>query len=137
MAEERDHAGCVSAWLRTAAHEAPSERLTELFEQALRALWQRAHVTLGGITLTAIVDRVLYSAAEQYPVLSSLSVEPTGLQFQEFRERATRESRDQLIEAIRFGLIEFLTVLGDLTGDILTPALHAQLLTVAPKKAPS
>jgi hypothetical protein len=137
MVEERDHAACVRAWLQTAAREATSERLTELFEQAFRALWQRAHVTLGGITLTAIVDRVLYSAAEQHPVLSSLRVEPTGLQFQEFRERASRENPDQLIEAIRFGLIEFLTVMGDLTGDILTPALHAQLLTVAPKKAAS
>jgi hypothetical protein len=137
MVDERDHMKCVSAWLETAACAGPPERLAQLFEEAFGVLWQRAHLTLGGITLTAIVDRVLYSASEQYPVLSSLRVEPTGLQFQEFREHASKERADHLIEAIRFGLTEFLTVLGDLTGDILTPVLHAQLLKVAPKKAPS
>ena len=45
------------------------------------ALWNRANLTLGEVTLTAIVDRVLYSAAEQFPPFESLKVEPAGIDF--------------------------------------------------------
>jgi hypothetical protein len=37
----------------------------------------------------------------------------------------------ELREAIRFVLVELLTVLGNLTAEILTPALHAEISRVA------
>ncbi len=41
----------------------------------------------------------------------------------------------QLRAAVRFVLVEFLSVLGVLTAEILTPALHAELARLADKPA--
>ena len=135
MPDENNHRARVDAWMDRAAKEAPPERLLDAFERAFNALWRRARVTLGDVTLMAILDRVLYNAAEQFPPLSSLEIDATGLRTDKFRVRAGSSHRDQIGEGIRFILLEFLTVLGNLTAEVLTPALHAELAKVAAKDA--
>jgi hypothetical protein len=125
--DENDHYARVDAWMDRATKEASPERLLAAFERAFGAMWQRARVTLGDVTLTAILDRVLYNAAERFPQLSSLEVDATGLRSDKVRERAGSLHADQLEEGIRFILVEFLTVLGNLTAEVLTPALHSEL----------
>jgi len=137
MLEAREHGACVDAWLERAANRLPSDRLLLVFVQGFDALWGRAHQTLGDVMLMAIADRVLYVAAEQYPFLSALKVEPAGIRCQELQQQAGSLHRDRLAEAVRFVLVEFLTVLGTLTAEILTPALHAELLQTAPAEAGS
>ena len=95
-----------------------------------RALWNQAYLTLGEITLTAIVDRVLYDAAERFPPFESLKVEATGIDCRELRDKPEVWDDRDLAEGIRFVLIEFLIVIGNLTAEILTPALHAELSKV-------
>ena len=129
LPDEANHAAHVEAWLEGAAKTLPRTQLVTLFERALVALWGRAEVTLGEVTLTAIVDRVLYTASETYPYLSTLKVEKTGASFDEFRQQGAQHAN--LPEAIRLALVEFLTVLGHLTDEILTPALHAELSKVS------
>ncbi|WP_437980070.1 hypothetical protein [Sorangium sp. So ce117] len=131
MRDANGHSGCVDAWMERAAEGLPAERLIQVFERAFAALWRRALVTLGEVTLGAIVDRVLYNASERYTMLSSLRVESTGLCCETLHERAGGLRRDQLAEGIRFIMIEFLVVLGNLTAEILTPALHAELSNIA------
>ena len=87
-------------------------------------LWQRSQLTLGDVTLTAIVDRVLHLAGEQFPALGSVALSEAGLSW---REPPAGADPARLAEGIRFVLVEFLTVLGNLTAEILTPALHAEL----------
>jgi hypothetical protein len=115
MIDAREHGACVDAWLERAADRLPSDKLLLAFDQGFAALWGRAHQTLGDVTLMAIVDRVLYVAAEQYPFLSALKVEPAGLRCQELQQQAASLRREELAEAVRFVLVEFLTVLGTLT----------------------
>src|SRR5207248_9581339 len=98
-----------------AAKQTPHERLFHAFESAFGAMWRRALVTLGDVTLKAILDRVLYTAAERFPLLSPLEVDATGLRSDKFRQGAGSLHRDQLGEGIRCILGEFLTVLGNLT----------------------
>ena len=131
LPDEASHAAHVEAWLDGAAKNLPPARLVTLFERALGALWKRAHFTLGEVTLTAIVDRVLYTATEKYPFLSTLKVEGSGIRFDEFRKQGAVQHDRHLPEVVRFVLVEFLTVLGNLTDEILTPALHAELSKVA------
>ena len=123
---ESKHHVVVSGWLQRAARGDTTEALIRAFEEAFAALWQRSLLTLGEITLTAIVERVLHVATKRFPVLGSLKVEASGLNCQELRGR-TDLRIDQISEAIPFVLVEFLTVLGKLTAEILTPALHAEL----------
>jgi hypothetical protein len=129
FSDEADHAGYVDAWLDGAATTPAPAQLITLFERALGALWQRTEVTLGEVTLTAIVDRVLYTASEQHPFLSTLTVEGAGISFDGLRAHGAHDTN--LREALRLVLVEFLTVLGHLTDEILTPALHAELSGVA------
>ena len=128
--EEASHVACVEAWVHRAANGPARAHLIGSFERAVNALWRRAEVTLGVVTLTAIVDRVLYTASERYPLLSTLKVEDAGVRFDEFREQGAATHDGYLVEAARFVLIEFLAVLGNLTAEILTPALHAELSKV-------
>jgi hypothetical protein len=128
---ENDHSACVHAWMKRAAKDLAPEPLIQAFQLGFGALWQRAHRTLGDVTVAAIADRVLYTAAEQFPFLSSLRIEGAGIGAQELRERAGSLDGERLAEGIRFVLVEFLTVLGNLTAEILTPALHSELSKLA------
>jgi len=123
---DSDHHDPVTAWFQRAAQGRSVESLIQSFQDTFAALWQRSHLTLGEVTLTAIVERVLHTATEQYPLLASVEVEASGLRCQSLRSQAGLR-HDQLSAAIRFVLVEFLTVLGNLTAQILTPALHAEL----------
>lgn len=111
----------------------PPEQMLRVFEHGFAVLWRRAHQTLGDVTLTAILDRVLYNASEQFTFLSGLTIVPMGLSCGELHERASTLPHDSLAAGIRYVLVEFLTVLGSLTAEILTPALHAELAKVGPE----
>jgi hypothetical protein len=130
FSDEADHSGYVDAWLDGVGRSPAPAQLITLFERALGALWRRTEVTLGEVTLTAIVDRGLYTASEQYPFLSTLTVERTGISFDGLRSQGAHDTN--LRDALCLVLVEFLTVLGHLTDEILTPALHAELSGVAP-----
>jgi hypothetical protein len=123
-----DHAALVDAWLKRSAKDLSSEDFLRLFEAALAALWTRTTTTLGEVTLTAIAERVLYNASKKFPLFSSLKVEPTG--GIRFRERSNPVHDSELVAGIRFVLVEFLTVLGNLTAEILTSELHSELSNV-------
>lgn len=126
------HALAVDDWLARAPSTTPERRLA-LFERAFAALWGRTRNTLGDVTLEAITNRVLFSASERFPSFSSLTVEPTrGIQSEGLRGQLHSLSDAELREGIRFVLVEFLTVLGNLTAEILTPELHRELSLVAP-----
>ena len=132
MLDEGQHAPFVDAWLKRSAKERSPEALLQLFEAALSALWAATKTTLGEVTLTAIAERVVHNASEKFPLFSSLKVEPTGgIQCRELRERISSLHDSELMEGIRFVLVEFLTVLGNLTAEILTPELHSELGSVA------
>jgi hypothetical protein len=120
-----DHEAAVTAWFERAQDRSVGS-LVQTFENTFAALWQRSHLTLGEVTLTAIVERVIHTATEQYPLLTSVEIGATGLGCQSLRSQAGLR-QDQVSPAVRFVLVEFLTVLGNLTAEILTPALHAEL----------
>jgi hypothetical protein len=125
---ETDHQTCVDGWLEEQARDLALPQLLALLDRALTAVWQRAQRTLGDVTLRAIMDRVLHTAADTHPVLSGLKLEAGGVRGGDLAGRV--QSREELTEAMRFLLVEFLTVLGNLTADILTPALHSELTAV-------
>jgi hypothetical protein len=136
MVDEGDrHLTCVNTWLDRVG-ELPPTQLIDAFQEAFDALWARAHRSLGDVTLTAIVDRVLFTASEAFPALGATHVEPGRLLFRNFRSGAVRVSHAEIVDAIRFVLVELLTVLGNLTAEILTPALHSELANVSISKKP-
>lgn len=134
MEEESNHAAVVRALLERARPNSSAADVTDLFEEAFGALWSRADQPLGDVTLTAITDRVLFAAAERFPMLAVLESEVGGVRCSRLRERAPTVDRDELAEALGFVLVEFLRVLGVLTAEVLTPSLHRCLAGIAPAK---
>ncbi len=103
----------------------------------MAALWKRAYLTLGEITLVSITDRVLSTTAEKFPPFKSLKVTPTGIDWQELLEQHEVLGKRKLAEGIRFLMAEFMMVVGNLTAEVLRPALHTELLKVTPKRLAS
>lgn len=131
MMHRAAHRDCVDAWmLRAGAAELPPEELVQTFDEAAAALWQRALVTLGEVTLGALFERVLCTSTEQFPLLAPVTVGAEGLSCEGLRAQASAVPREELASALRFVLVEMLTVVGNLTAEILTPALHAALSRV-------
>ena len=71
---------------------------------------------------------MLYVAAEHFPLVAELEVEATRVSCRKLVLRTRELSAPDVHAAIRFVLVEFLTVLGNLTAEILSPALHAELV---------
>jgi hypothetical protein len=120
--------------MRDVAKGLPPERLMQLFEQTMGALWNRTYQTLGGVTLGAVTDRVLVNAAERFGPFGSIRVETEGIEFQSLREQSgIFDDADALTEGIRFVIVEFTSVIGNLTGDLLTPGIYAELAKITQK----
>ena len=131
MPDPSQHSAQVDTWLERSAKKLPAGALLGLFERAFAALWARTATTLGEVTLTAIADRVLYNAAEQFPLFAAVTVDASGgIQCRELRARIGAVRPAELKDATRFVLVEFLTVLGNLTAGILTRELHAELASI-------
>lgn len=78
---------------------------------------------LGEATLTAIMKRVLHYSTEKYPFFESIEIHPGGI---EFGASATAVE-DELRDGMRFMLVEFMSIVGNLTADVLSAALHSEL----------
>jgi hypothetical protein len=121
------HDAWVGAWVaRKAKDLRPAERLA-LFDEAFAALWRRARITLGDLTLSTLVGRTLKEAAAEFPQLARVRTESAGLSFREIREVASIANDPELSEALRFLLVELLAAIGKLTSEALTPLLHRAL----------
>jgi len=122
----------VDAWLERVGARLSRPALVDAFDEAFTALWRRARQTLGDVTLTAILDRVLHTAAERHAAFSKVKITASGLDCRALRGRARAPAEADLREGMRFMLCEFLSVLGKLTAEILTPSLHEELAKLAP-----
>ena len=135
MSDAHDHSNHVNKWMTKAARDLSSDELLELFEQATGALWRRARLTLGSVTVTAVMERVLYNAAERFSPFESLKIVTSGIDCQELRDQTEIVDSEDLREAMRCVLVEFLVLIGNVTGELLTPALHSELSTISPKES--
>jgi len=136
MDDQGRHAMCVDAWLERFAAGLSVLELRGRVEAAFGALWTRTQKTLGEVTLAAIGGRVLCTAVEAFPFVSSFEVGPTrGTVLAGSHGPFPLPLQPQMRAGVRFLLVEFLSVIGNLTAEILTPELHAELMgiAVAPK----
>lgn len=126
------HETVVDAWLaRSIDCHAPVE-IVRVFHAALNRIWSRAITVLGPVTLTAIAERVLHNATERYTFLSAIerrSNDDVG-RTERLHERLVTVPRAVLIEGLRYGLIELLTVIGTMTAEVLRGDLHDALEAV-------
>lgn len=130
MSNKVSHAEVVDAWLKSVGPQVRPEAILQVFDRAFQALGERAQPVLGEITLGAIAERVLWNVVGRYPFLSSLTIEKSRISCAVPADGLRTLDANALTEGLRFTLIEFLRVIGSLTGEILTPPLRAALLKV-------
>jgi hypothetical protein len=125
---EPGHAAVVDAWLARSLADGSVDAL-DVFRVAFEALWSHAATTLGSATLIAIAERVLHTATMRYGFLVAVNPRPNGdgRWKQKLHERLGAVPSPELIEGLRFAMIELLTVIGRLTAEILTDELHAAI----------
>jgi len=135
MSERNIHRETLRTWRDGWGGTLSQHELVDLYERALDSLWRRAHLSLGEVSLMAIVDRVLHEGTERFPHLAALKLETSGVQCGVLRHAASALEPAVLEESLSFLVAELLRVLGSLTGEILTPGLHAELLKVRVPRA--
>jgi hypothetical protein len=123
MLEASRHGSAIDAWAARRLTGAAPPRQVAAFEEAFAALWRRARRTLGEVTLAAIVERALHASSLHHPALARVRLDGDRLRC----EALLASGEATLAPALRRALDELLTLLGLLTGEILTPSLHAEL----------
>ena len=121
-----DHEARVRAWFGGGGPTASPDLVVRRFEEGFARVWERACPTLGDTTLVAITDRVLHDMASKHPALADVQVAASGLRTETLD--GLREVDPATLEAaLPEVLSQLLEVVGRLTAEILTPALHAAL----------
>lgn len=135
---EPSHEATVDAWLARSVDHDSSVEIVRLFHAALDAVWNRAVTILGPVTLTAIAERVLHHTSERYTFLSAIDRKSSSdaRWTERLYERLATVPRALLIEGLRFGLIELLTIIGALTAEVLRGELHTALEAVTAPPGP-
>jgi hypothetical protein len=129
-----NHREHVDAWLGVGFARLPHDQKVAALERAFSAMWIRARATLGEVTLAAIGERVLVQARDTYPFLAGVTVERDGLRCDPLLREHAEPPTAAMDEAVRRLLVDLLTLLGNLTAEIMTPALHDALdRTPSPK----
>jgi circadian clock protein KaiC len=128
-----EHATYVHSWLETAAKDESPASLLHQFEAAWSALWRRAESAVGAIVLESIGELIRSNSVERFPFLASLKLESAEVSSNELLEAAGGLGKHELRESLGFVLVEFVAVLGDLTDQILTPRLYAELSRISPE----
>ena len=123
------YAQLVQDWEDKNAVDLPLTQRAILLEKAVHVVEQRALMTLSKVTLEVIFDRVLHQSNEKFPILSNVKLKNKQLSFHELHNDKGHKP-EEIVEALRYFLIELITVLGRITADILTTPLHKELLKV-------
>jgi hypothetical protein len=130
LRRENSHTAHVKDWLdRAAADLTPAEQL-RVFELGFATLMEGARPTLGEVTLRAIAERVLHYAAITFPFLATVHLDGGAIECRQVRVRVTQITEQELRSAIEFVLAEVLTIIGNLTAEVLTAHLYDELAGV-------
>ncbi len=127
----------VDAWIKQNTEGQSPDRLLRFFGEAIKAIQKRAGTPLSEVTLTAIFDRVLHAGQQKFPLLSGLRIDAKGISLDTLMAQSAELKSEDVIGAFQFLLVELLTLLGNLTADILTTTLYAELFNVTMANANS
>ncbi len=124
------HAEQVRVWEEKNCTGLRSEQIAQLYARAVQAIENRSLVTLSSVTVKVVVDRALYESQGKFPVLAAVNIEGDRLNLTPLIEKCAGQDLEELRKALRFLLTEVLSVLGNITADVLTAPLYKKLAGV-------
>lgn len=126
MAADPENAVRVNAWMASVPASPPAEVIAA-FEHGLKALWHCARPAIEAPALNMMVTELLRDGAMRFPALAYASVGAAGIRVDELLAQARPEDAQQLREGTRYVLLQFINIVGHMTGGSLTPALRLAL----------
>ncbi len=123
------HAKQVEAWVNKNAKSVSKKDLSHLYAKAIQAIERRSLATLSGVTVLVVVDRAIYETKEKFPLLCLVKSKAEGIDFSAIFKK-TDVNSDDLNNSLRELLVCLLNIFGNITADILTIPLHAELMEV-------
>ncbi len=128
------HAVKVEAWIKSNTTELSRDELVNLFEFALKAIWESSSIKMSEVTLSAVMDRAVFTSSDTHKFMLELRVTPTGIQWDEFRKLSKDLNRHELIRAFSHLLKEFISISSNISGGLLNDSLLKALATVTSKQ---
>lgn len=102
----------------------------QILQKAILAVLKRTNLTLSSITINVLCDRILFQCIEKYSLLSDISMNLGNINFSELNLNIINHNELEVINALRFLLVEHLRVIERITAGILTDPLHQEILKV-------
>jgi hypothetical protein len=121
------HSKFVSDWIRSATKGLLQEELLRTFEKAIDRLLAGTRISISEITMDAVLDRILDNCAESYPMMNQVFIEKTRFNFDDLRSEISKHRDEEIKSSFHYLITDFLFVIGNLTGEQLTPQLHLEL----------
>ncbi|MGZ3796448.1 MAG: hypothetical protein ACXWRE_07645 [Pseudobdellovibrionaceae bacterium] len=123
------HAKQVDLWASRNVKNLSAKERPQLYAKAIQAIERRSLNTLSSVTVLVIVDRAIHETKEIFPLLTQIKSEAKGIDFSALFDKPDT-NYEELECALRALLIELLSVLGNITADVLTVPLHKELMDV-------
>lgn len=127
MKQGGSHSREIDIWIRKNADGLSADQLLLLFVDGLGAIHERAAKTLSHVTLGAIFDRVLHESRKEHPLLNAVNLNENSFDFGALIAQSGTLDCNEIQTAFRHLLIGLITLLGNLTANILTRPLYQEL----------
>ncbi len=137
MSRQRNelHIKQVEKWKRKNG-DLSDDQIAVLFMNGISAVRRKSLGTLSGVTVGAVIDRVLAESQQRFPVLSVIVSDQKGFHFNIFIVRIKDVKPSLVQEALKELLLELLESFGRITSEILTKSLHQELMTITNQTSP-
>jgi hypothetical protein len=130
----KEHSSKVETWVNSTTVGLSSTELINHFETTLNKLWEKSSHQISEVTLSAVMDRAIFTSSETHKFMLELKLGPSGIRWDEFREKTTDLNRNELKRAFTYLITEFIVIFSNITGGIITDTLYKTLLNIKPKK---
>lgn len=135
LSKENTHQELVRLWEDKNINNLSTDQIIQVYGCALLAIEQRCLATLSSVTIHVVLDRIIYQGLERFPFFKEISLEPTGLSLNNFIQKKELYDLKDINTAFRYLVVELLTVIGNITSEVLTVALHRELMEVTSERA--
>lgn len=128
--QDNAHEELISLWEEQNIKGLRNEQLIQLYGSAFGAIERRCLATLSSVTINVVIDRVLHLGSKKYSFFSLVTIEPSGLSLKGLMQKNENYKTEELRDGLTYLLLEFLTVIGNITSDVLNESLHKELMEV-------
>lgn len=128
--QDNPHQKLINLWEEQNTKGLRSEQLIQLYGTAFGAIERRCLATLSSVTINVVIDRVLHLGLKKHPFFSLVTIEPSGLSLKGLTQKNENYKIEELRDGLGYLLLEFLTVIGNITSDVLNESLHKELMEV-------